>query len=198
MYTVRKIVDGLYVDYNYTDQTCNVLVNYSTYKDDMYNILHNENGPAYETRYQNGVIQQQYYFVNGEEHRDNDLPACIFYNDKGNVTHEYWYKHGKQHRDNGPAVVHYEDGVMAYTVWHKDGCVHNITGPATCINMNTNKIREYYYVEGRQLTKIRFLRKYMPHEYQDYLKNKVYYINGKKYKISHVHTNGRTITMELV
>lgn len=39
------------------------------------------------------------WFRHGEYHRDDDLPAVIFYNGA-----KFWYKHGKMHRSGGPAV----------------------------------------------------------------------------------------------
>jgi hypothetical protein len=71
--------------------------------------LHRDNGlPAIE--WANGDKE---WYVNGKCHRDGGLPAIIF----SNGTKE-WYQNGKLHRDGGlPAVVR-SDGNM---LWYKDG-----------------------------------------------------------------------------
>ena len=51
---------------------------------------------TYENKY-----GTQYWFQNGEIHRDNDLPAAIYSN-----GHQYWYQNGLKHRDNDlPAII---------------------------------------------------------------------------------------------
>ena len=58
----------------------------------------------------------QIWYKNGKRHRDNDLPASISLN--GN---QYWYKNGKQHRDNNLPASIYLNGTQ---FWYKNGLQH--------------------------------------------------------------------------
>jgi len=48
----------------------------------------------------------------GHVHRDNDLPAKIWYFPNGNINEKQWYQYYKLHRIGGPAMIwyHHEDG----------------------------------------------------------------------------------------
>ena len=50
--------------------------------------------------YYYGSLESESFYKNGKFHRDNDKPACIYYDKDGNVRVEYYYKEGKSHRDN--------------------------------------------------------------------------------------------------
>jgi hypothetical protein len=55
----------------------------------------------------------QYWYKNGERHRDNDLPAII--DTDGN---QYWYNNGNLHRDNDlPALLF----VNGFKQWYLNG-----------------------------------------------------------------------------
>ena len=57
----------------------------------------------------------QYWYQNGEKHRDNDLPAAILCNGD-----QYWYKNGFKHRDNGPAII----SKYGSQYWFQNGSCH--------------------------------------------------------------------------
>jgi antitoxin component YwqK of YwqJK toxin-antitoxin module len=56
---------------------------------------------------------KQYWYKNGERHRDGDLPATIYPN--GTKT---WYKNGTLHRENDLPAVIWPDGTQK---WFKNG-----------------------------------------------------------------------------
>jgi len=100
----------------------------------------------------------QYWYQNGKIHRDNDLPAIIYYdgtqewfqngelnrdNDLPALIYSYgtkvWYKNGQRHRDNDmPAVIHY-DGTQ---IWYNNGEYHRDNDLPAIIKANGNK--EWY------------------------------------------------------
>jgi len=54
-----------------------------------------------------------YWYKNGNYHRDKDLPAIIWYD--GDM---FWFENGEYHRENDkPAIIH-NNGSMA---WYIDG-----------------------------------------------------------------------------
>lgn len=57
-------------------------------------ILHRENGPAYE--FTNG--RGKFWYLNNKRHRDNG-PAI----EQPSVSE--WFVYGKRHREDGPAIV---------------------------------------------------------------------------------------------
>jgi len=48
----------------------------------------------------NGKIKNEYYYLDGELHRE-DGPANIWYYDNGVMCSEHYLLNGKYHRDNG-------------------------------------------------------------------------------------------------
>jgi len=71
--------------------------------------------PAYIDHYHN-----QYWYLKGKLHRDDDLPAVMY--DNGDVA---YYKNGLKHRDNDengnpqPAVIYVNEG--GYKLYYKNG-----------------------------------------------------------------------------
>jgi len=65
--------------------------------------FHREDGPAIE--YLSGT---KYWCINGEMHRDGNLPAVEFSNGD-----KFYYIHGKAHREDGPASE-YVNGTKFY------------------------------------------------------------------------------------
>lgn len=81
-------------------------------------VLHREDGPAYEEVFRkNGVIQSnEAWFVNGEMHRDNDLPAY-----RTSDTEYQWMKNGLPHRLDGPAHIRNHNGKTIVADWYTNG-----------------------------------------------------------------------------
>jgi antitoxin component YwqK of YwqJK toxin-antitoxin module len=52
--------------------------------------MHNDNGPAFISYYDNGHIFYQAYYINGIHHRD-DGPAFTSYNKDGSLRCEHYY-----------------------------------------------------------------------------------------------------------
>jgi hypothetical protein len=63
----------------------------------------------------------QWWYLNGKLHRDNDKPAYISHDGR-----KAWFQEGVMHRDNGPAEVA-PRGRLAY---YQKGKLHREDGPA--------------------------------------------------------------------
>ena len=59
---------------------------------------------------------REIWCLNGNKHRDNDLPAVIYH-----TGSKEWYKNGKLHRDNDLPAVIYGDGTQR---WFQNGLLH--------------------------------------------------------------------------
>jgi antitoxin component YwqK of YwqJK toxin-antitoxin module len=91
---------------------------------------------------ENGI---EYWYKNGQLHRDNDLPAVI--SSKG--SYESWYKNGNLHRDNDlPAVMSLKS---AYRCWYKNGKLHREKDLPAVIISNGSK---YWYKSGVFIKKL--------------------------------------------
>lgn len=82
---------------------------------------------------------QEWYNDDGALHRENDLPAVIWYDGT-----KSWYQNGLLHRLNGPAIE-YLDGSK---YWCQNGLLHRLNGPAIEWNNGSKK----YFIDGRQYT----------------------------------------------
>jgi hypothetical protein len=49
------------------------------------------------------------------------------------------------------------------------------------------------HVNGKSMSEHKFYEKYLPHEYDRYIRSKIYNINGKKYKIT--NTIGKQLVL---
>ena len=84
--------------------------------------------------YYNGDL---FWCQNGERHRDNDLPAAIY-----TSGDQLWYKNGKFHRDNDlPAIICY-NGTQ---YWYQNGLQHRDNGPAIIYSDGT----QHWYKNGK-------------------------------------------------
>lgn len=159
------------------------------YEDDK---VHRDNGPAIITYGLRGNVISELYLQNDLYHRDNDLPALERYNDSGNKTCEEWYISGKLHRNVGPAAIWYRSGgTVSYTIHAQDSKNHRIDGPAI-IYYGTDGItvtKTEYHVNGKLMSRSKFLKKYDPAQYEKYCLDKVYHIAGKKYKIELIRSD---------
>lgn len=79
------------------------------------------------------------WYLNGELHRDKDLPAYIR-TSKGETIGEQWFIHGVSHRENGePAKIEYD-----YKHWVVNGQLHRLDGPASIWEDDTGEENDYY------------------------------------------------------
>jgi hypothetical protein len=62
--------------------------------------------PAKVVYFENGMIQDEYWYKDGQLHREGG-PAYLSYNLQGQVTEEEWMQNGVMHRDDGPAEIQY-------------------------------------------------------------------------------------------
>ncbi len=120
-----------------------------------YDKLHNKNGPAETLYYSDGTIRHQYYYINGEFHREGDKPAKITWRDSDyncTIISKEWYDHGKLHRKNGAAKICYHyNNTVDIEYWYQNGKLHNKNGPAE-IHYDDNGIRRYeeWYIDGKE------------------------------------------------
>ena len=56
--------------------------------------------------YENGNTDREYYYFNGQLHRE-DGPAIIRYYENGKIEREYYYLNDKFHNKLGPAIIWY-------------------------------------------------------------------------------------------
>lgn len=64
-------------------------------------------------------IHGKFYGKNGDLHRDDDLPACEYYDNT-----RKWYKNGKLHREGDLPAIEYFNGTKKYYIdgkLHRDG-----------------------------------------------------------------------------
>ena len=82
---------------------------------------HKENGPACIEYDQNGNIEYKSWWINGELHNENG-PAAIKYYSNGNVKYKSWYINNKYHNENGPAYIEYDQsGKITKQEYWKNG-----------------------------------------------------------------------------
>ena len=68
------------------------------------------------------------YYTNGKRNRNNDEPAQIYI--CGETKIEYWFKNGEKHRDNLPAVIETKKNKVIEQIYYKNGVIHRMNGPA--------------------------------------------------------------------
>jgi antitoxin component YwqK of YwqJK toxin-antitoxin module len=104
--------------------------------------------------YENGNKSYEYYYLNGESHRENG-PAYQYWYENGNKRYEYYYLNGKRHRENGPAYQYwYKNGNKRYEIYYLNGKYHRENGASyQWWYENGNKMYERYYLNGIEVTK---------------------------------------------
>ena len=130
------------------------------------------------------------YYLNGELHRPNNLPAIE--NSKGSLK-EWWYC-GRLHRIDGPAMIHPgpipsrvdflgDDSIeMSFVnheatnweIWYVNGKLHRTDGPAVISRKNNIILDQFWYVNGK------LHRTDGPAIEID--NKKCWYLNGKKHR----------------
>ncbi|MEW8626260.1 MAG: hypothetical protein AB2551_10950 [Candidatus Thiodiazotropha sp.] len=85
--------------------------------------LHRINGPAaYEVNPENGIVIQEYWYVDGQQHRSGGLPSIIHRDDvTGVVVYRAFYENGKETR---PEI----EGIDRNKEFEEEN-LHNISGP---------------------------------------------------------------------
>jgi len=111
IYTFIKTDKLTYINFPYTEVPTSSAENIEFYKlnKNLYLILKEEN----HIQEMADIHGSQFWFKNGNLHRDNDLPAAI-YHDRSQV----WYQNGLIHRDNNFPAIIYSSGARA---WYKNG-----------------------------------------------------------------------------
>jgi len=111
IYSLIKTKNLKLLKYPYTTVPTSSAGNIEFYKlNKNYHLILKEENDIQEATDTHGT---QFWFKNGEMHRDKDLPAIIFYNGT-----QYWYKNGLIHRDNNLPAMICSDGMQK---WYKNG-----------------------------------------------------------------------------
>lgn len=120
------------------------------------------------TYYNNGQIQTEMWYRNGEYHRSGGAPAVIHYFEKDidfyrhdgatdairyyedkQIESVEWINDGKVHRTGGtPAYIkYYRNGQIQYKAWCEHGKTHRIYAPAVITYFENGTTNEKRWVE---------------------------------------------------
>ena len=69
---------------------------------------HNTTGPAIKSWFENGQVECEYYYLNGNKHRLND-PAVRYWYKNGLLRKEEYYLRGERHNTTGPAIKKWDE-----------------------------------------------------------------------------------------
>lgn len=192
-YKPTIFIDGRYFVETHKD---GFLHSKNYYLDPGCSIRDREDGPAFEEFYEDGSIKLRIWYKDDEFHRDGDLPAYESFFKNGSIREQEWYINGDNHRANEPACLFYrENGTISAVKYLKVNMCHRTDGAAvTYFAQDGTTIQsQSYYVNGALFSRTQFLKKYIPREYEKYIHDKIYYIAGKKYKISHIRPGSITL-----
>ena len=78
----------------------------------------------------------------GQLHRDNDLPALLYYDECG--ERESWFQHGLGDRATGPAEESHDTQGGYEARYLRQGVRHNDDGPAVVIDDRDSVVREWW------------------------------------------------------
>ena len=95
--------------------------------------------------YENGQKMYEYYYLNGEYHRE-DGPAYQGWYENGQKQYEKYCLNGKRHRENGPACQWwYENGQKQYESYYLNGkkvSKEEVMKPKKTINIGGKEVSE--------------------------------------------------------
>lgn len=115
------------------------------------NVVHRTDGPAVTL-----TDGSEYWYKNGERHRDNDLPAILAADGS-----QQWYRDGNLHRDAAPTIITtteqkcYHKGALHhidqnYQEWFFKGKLHRTDGPAVIGTIDSGVHFEEWYLHGKR------------------------------------------------
>jgi len=132
IYTIIKTKNLKLLNCYYTSYTEVPLIsaeNINFYKlNNTYDLITKEENDIQEII---NYAETQYWYKNGNLHRDNDLPAVIHLNGT-----QKWYKDGELHRDNDLPSIIYNDGTQE---WYKNNKLHRDDDLPAVIHPNGRK-----------------------------------------------------------
>ena len=92
-----------------------------------------ESKPSVIKYYPNGLIQHELYYKDNKIHRDNNLPAKIFYRTCGAIMCQAYAINGCIHNDNGPAhIEYYPSGNIKIIMYYKYNKCNNFFDTKDC------------------------------------------------------------------
>ena len=115
-----------------------------------------------ETYY--NINGHQYWYKNGKEHRENDMPAVIY-----STGSQFWYKNGLKHRDNDLPAAIYSNGDRH---WYKNGLRHRDNDLPAVISSNGD---QEWYKNGQEHRDNDLPAVIYSNGYQEWYKNGIKY-----------------------
>ena len=85
-------------------------------------------------RRKDGSVEREWFYKQGQFHREGDRPALVWYREDGSVKSEYFYKQGHFHREGDhPAMILYrEDGSVKLEEFWKRGQRYTLNKAKPC------------------------------------------------------------------
>lgn len=73
-----------------------------------------------------GVIRIQNWYLNGQYHRENDLPIQVHYHENGGIALSFWHLNGQLQRagDLPARIANHENGSVSEEEWYQDFQLH--------------------------------------------------------------------------
>jgi len=124
------------------------------------------------------------------------------------IDRDIYYKDNEYHNENGPAIIeYYADGSVRSQSYYINGKLHREDGAAVIVNYPPSIPKriepvlgwENYYVNGKWISKTKWMRIYKPEEYLELMLNKTHKLMfDGRYEISFISKDLSTITFKRV
>jgi antitoxin component YwqK of YwqJK toxin-antitoxin module len=98
------------------------------------------------------TIHKAWTNAEGKYHKE-DGPAHIIYHSDGLIFEEFFYMNGVHHRENGPSYISYfKNGLISTKEYHLRGFLHRMNGPAIIwYNRDSSIELEQFYKQGEPM-----------------------------------------------
>jgi hypothetical protein len=112
-----------------------------------------------EDRHPDGTLWDRSYYCDDLLHRE-DGPAYELFNKNTTRASCIWYIRGKRHREDGPAHEIFSfDGTLTYCAWYIDNKLHRNDGPAKeHFSSDGRRTGAAYYLNGNRFSKPEYHR----------------------------------------
>lgn len=173
-----------------------------------YRKLHNNNGPAYIEKYDNGLLKTQIWYVEGKLHSTYNYvllklePAIKRWYSDGTIQSLKWYKDNKYFNENAPAILEYSHkGILIFEAWYKNGLEHRENYPAMIEWYEDGTLQSHKWCKEGQLHRDDNPAKILWND--DGIVLEEWYKNDKQHRIGgpaftrYTKTNGVVIRLEM-
>lgn len=104
-----------------------------------------------ETHNLSGALYCEEWRLNGQMHRDNDLPAYIQYREDGSIDRCVWRQNGWRHREHDlPAVIDYDkNNLIVSEEWYQRGKRYRVDDlPSYVVYQKSGSVKaQYWYTD---------------------------------------------------